>query len=186
MKNTALIIIDIQNDYFPGGAFTLKDPELATENAAQLLGMFRERELPVVHIQHENLNPELPFMLPGSKGQCIHSNVQPVTTEQSFIKHYPNAFWNTDLEQHLKSNGITRLVIVGMMTHMCVSSTTRAAMERGFETIVIQDACATRALEFEGVEIPAETVHRTSLAELTLIAQITSTNIFLAENLSPA
>ena len=186
MDNTALILIDIQNDYFPGGALALEQPELAAEKAVQLLGMFREQQLPIVHIQHENLKPELPFMRPGSKGQSIHSNVQPMANEQCFIKHYPNAFWNTGLEQYLKDHGITRLVIAGMMTHMCVSSTTRAAMERGFEVTVIQDACATRALELNGIEISSETVHRTSLAELTLIAQVKPIKTFLSEITSPA
>ena len=164
----------------------LDGPELATEKAMQLLSSFRDQQLPIVHIQHENLKPELPFMRPGSKGQWIHQNVQPMADEQCFIKHYPNSFWNTDLEQYLKNHGITRLVIAGMMTHMCVSSTTRAAMERGFEVTVIQDACATCALALDGVEISAETVHRTALAELSLIAQVKMTKAFLSEISSPA
>ena len=185
MNNTALILIDIQNDYFPGGAFALEQPELATEKAVQLLRLFREQQCPIVHIQHENLKPELPFMLPGSKGQSIHPSVQPLINEKCFIKHYPNAFWNTELEQYLKDHSITCLVIAGMMTHMCVSSTIRSAMERGFEVTVIKDACATRALELDGIEISAETVHRTSLAELTMIAQVQSTDAFLTEILLP-
>ena len=185
MDNTALLLIDIQNDYFPGGALPLDQPELATEKAVKLVGSFRDQHLPIVHIQHENLNPEEPFMRPASKGQRIHSNVQPSANEPCFIKHYPNAFWKTDLEQYLKHNGITRLAVAGMMTHMCVSSTARAAMERGFEVTVIQDACATRALELNGIEISSETVHRTSLAELTLFANVKPMKIFLSGISSP-
>lgn len=186
MNNTVLILIDIQNDYFAGGALPLEHPEQATDKAAQLLGLFREQQLPIVHIQHENLKPELPFLQPGSKGQNIHPNIQPLTNEKHFIKHYPNAFWNTDLEKYLKGHAITHLVIAGMMTHMCVNSTTRGAMERDFEVTVIRDACATRPLELDGIDISAETVHRTSLAELTLFAQVKSTETFLSEISSPA
>jgi len=181
MENTALIIIDIQNDYFPGGALVLEQPELAADKAAQLLGIFREQRLPIVHIQHENLNPDLPFMLAATDGQKIHPSVQPLANEQHFDKHYPNAFWQTELETYLKERGIKHLLIVGMMSHLCVSTTTRGAMERGFEVTVIQDACATRSLELDGIEIPAETVHRTSLAELTLIAQVKSLKQFLSD-----
>jgi len=77
---------------------------------------------------------------------------------------------------------IEHLVIAGMMTHMCVSATARSSMERGFLTTIIQDACATRAIEFDGSIISAETVHKTALAELTLISKITSLNDFKNEN----
>lgn len=181
MEHAALILIDIQNDYFPGGALVLQEPEQAAEKAAQLLSVFRERQRPIVHIQHENLNPELPFMLPNSDGQKIHLSVQPLLNEQHIIKNYPNAFWQTELETYLKAQGIKRVVIAGMMTHMCVSTTSRAAMERGFEVTIIQDACATRPLELNGIEISAETVHTTSLAELTLIAQVKPLKQFISE-----
>ncbi|MDH5218380.1 MAG: cysteine hydrolase [Gammaproteobacteria bacterium] len=179
MENTALLIIDIQNDYFPGGKLALDKPQIAANNTARLLDYFRVNGLPLVHIQHENLNPDLPFMLPDSEGQKIHPSVRPDQGETLITKHYPNAFWSTNLEQHLKTQRIENLVIAGMMTHMCVSSTTRAAMERGFNVSLIADACATRSLEFNGQLIPAETVHQTALAELTLIARIESLESFL-------
>lgn len=183
MKNTALVIIDIQNDYFPGGALTLDGAVVAAEKASHLLNIFREQKLPIVHIQHESLDPETGFMLPGSVGQEINDIVKPKQSETLFTKYYPNAFWQTELESNLKGLSVQHLVIVGMMTHMCVSSTARAAMERGFLTTLIQDACATRALEFEGTEISGETVHKTALAELTLISQITSLNDFVNNNI---
>lgn len=182
MKNTALIIIDIQNDYFPGGALTLDGADVAAEKAKQLLNVFREQKLPIVHIQHENIKPEMGLMLPGSLGQKINDSVEPEKSETCFTKHYPSAFWQTGLETYLKELNIQHLVIAGMMTHMCVSSTARAAMERGFLTTLIQDACATRAIEFDGALISAETVHKTAFAELTLISIITSLNDFLNEN----
>lgn len=178
MKNTALIIIDIQNDYFEGGALTLSGADQAGEKAATLLDIFRTKELPVFHIQHETLKPEIGFMLPATRGQEIHSCVSPKATEICLTKHYPNAFWNTVLENKLKELDITHVVIAGMMTHMCVSTTVRAAMEREFCVTVIQDACATRSLKLDNKEISANIVHQTALAELTLIANISSLNQF--------
>jgi len=181
MKNTALILIDIQNDYFASGQLALDGANEASEKAGKLLNIFREQGLSIVHIQHENTKPEMGFLLPGSHGQKIHASVNPKNSETCFTKHHPNAFWQTELEDYLKEKNIEHVVIVGMMTHMCVSSTTRAAMERGFLTTLIQDACATREIEFDGVVIPAETVHQTALAELTLLSKITSLNNFISD-----
>ena len=178
MKNTALILIDIQNDYFEGGALTLAGAYQAAMNAGTLLEIFRTRELPIIHIQHETLKPEIGFMLPNTRGQEIHPSVSPNDGEACLKKHYPNAFWNTVLEEKLKELNIAHVTIGGMMTHMCVSTTARSAMERGFQVTVIQDACATRSLTLDGVEIPSDIVHQTSLAELTLIANISSLNQF--------
>jgi len=181
MKNTALIIIDIQNDYFSGGALALDGVDIAAQKASELLDIFREQNLPIVHIQHENTKPEMGFMLPGSFGQKINDSVKPEKSETCFTKHYPNAFWQTELEIYLNDLNIKHLVIIGMMTHMCVSSTARAAMERGFLTTLIQDACATRSIEFDGGVISGETVHKTALAELTLISKITTLEKFKNE-----
>jgi len=178
MKNTALIIIDIQNDYFDGGALTLEGAEHAAANTSNLLDLFRTKQCPIIHIQHETLKPEMGFMLPDTYGQEIHSSVTPQSEETCITKHYPNAFWETSLEKELKTQNITHLVIAGMMTHMCVSSTIRAAMERGFQVTAIQDACATRSLAINDTEIPANVVHQTALAELTLIANICSLDEF--------
>lgn len=172
MKQTALILIDIQNDYFDGGAFKLDGADQAAKQAASLLKRFRENQLPIVHIQHESLQQDAGFLLPDSVGQQIHTRVTPLPTELCLIKHYPNAFWKTDLEKNLMTQDVCHLVIAGMMTHMCVSATSRAAMERGFDLTVIEDACATRSLELNGEEIPSQTVHNTALAELTMFAQI--------------
>jgi len=181
MKNTAIVIIDIQNDYFPNGALMLDGAIDAATKARRLLDIFRDKKLPIVHIQHETTKQEMGLMLPGSFGQKIHDSIKPSGDEACFTKHYPNAFWQTKLEEYLKEKNIEHLVLAGMMTHMCVSTTARAAMERGFETTIIQDACATRSLEFDGAIIPGEIVHKTALAELTLISKITPLNSFLTE-----
>lgn len=176
MTETALVIIDIQNDYFPGGALELVEPLKAAANARKLLDSFRASGQLVLHVQHENHNPELPFMLPGTEGQKIHSEVQPTEGENLITKHFPNAFRQTRLEEVLRDKGIEKLIIAGMMTHMCVSATARAAMELGFQVAIVQDACATRALEFRGKTIPAETVHQTALAEVAMFTEILDAN----------
>jgi nicotinamidase-related amidase len=175
MSDTALLIIDVQNDYFPGGAMELSNPAGAAANIRILLDTFRASGQPVVHIQHENLMPDLPFMLPGTEGQKIHAKVLPAEGEMHIVKHFPNSFRQTGLEEILREKGIQKLLITGMMTHMCVSATTRAAMELGFLPTIVQDACATTALEFRGETIPAETVHRTALAEVGLFTDIVDT-----------
>lgn len=179
MKQTALILIDIQNDYFTNGALTLCNADDAAIKAKTLLELFRDNNYHVVHIQHENTIPESGFMLTGTRGQAIHQYVAPRNTETCITKNFPNSFWKTNLESHLKDLGIQHIVVAGMMTHMCVSSTVRGANERRFSTTLIHDACATKTLEFDGQIIPSKTVHSTALAELTMLAEICSTKEFI-------
>ena len=172
MTNTALILIDVQNDYFSRGAMELEGADTAAKNARKILDDFRSKGLPIVHIEHEAADASLGFMIKGTKGQEIHPEVAPLDDEVVIVKHFPNSFWKTNLEQHLRELNVENLMIVGMMTHMCVSTTTRAAMERGFNVNVIANACATRALQLGEETIPAETVHKTALAELTFLAEV--------------
>jgi nicotinamidase-related amidase len=164
--STALIIIDIQNDYFENGTMTLVDPIKASENAKQLVEKFRKDHLPIIHIQHISTRPGATFFLPDTEGAKIHTNVQPLKDEPVIIKHYPNSFRETILLDHLKKHQITNLVICGMMTQTCVDSTTRAAKDFGFICTVIGDACATKDLEVNGEKIKAANVQLAFLAAL--------------------
>ena len=164
--NTALILIDIQNDYFPGGKMELEGSEPASERAKDLLNFFRDNNLPLVHIQHVATRPTATFFLPNTDGVNHHTNVQPRAGETIFQKHFPNAFRDTPLLDHLRAQNIERVVIAGMMTHMCVDATVRAATDFGFQCLTAQDACATRALTHEGNVIPAAQVHNAFLAAL--------------------
>lgn len=164
--NRALIIIDIQNDYFPGGKAELVNPDKASGNAKLLLEYFRNNHLPVVHIQHISNRPNATFFIPDTKGAEIHADVTPKETEQIIIKHYPNSFRETGLLEYLKSNNITDLVICGMQTHMCVDSTTRAAKDFGFNCVVISNACATKDLEINQVKVNASDVQTSFLSAL--------------------
>lgn len=162
----ALLLIDIQNDYFTDGAMPLVAPELASEKAKQILNHFRKNELLVVHIQHIATRPGSTFFLPGSKGVEIHKNVLPLHSEKIIKKHYPNSFRETGLLDYLKQNEIGHLVICGMMTHMCVDATVRAAKDLGFKISIVADACATKDLGINGKIIKSEDVNYSFLAAL--------------------
>lgn len=163
---TALVLIDIQNDYFPGGKMELVGSLAASECARSLLERARKTGLPLVHIQHVAVRPGSTFFLPDTEGVNTHPNVLPQSQEAVIQKHFPNAFRETRLLDWLRERSITRLVIAGMMTHMCVDATTRAATDHGFDCLIAEDACATRALSFAGHTIPAESVHYAFLAAL--------------------
>ncbi|MHB8777093.1 MAG: cysteine hydrolase family protein [Anaerolineales bacterium] len=163
---TALLIIDIQKDYFPGGKMELVNPLEAAKKAYMLLQCFREHGGHHVHIQHISLKPDAAFFIKGESGSDIHDSAAHFEGEPIIYKHYPNSFRDTNLLEMLKDLGIERIVITGMMTHMCVDATTRAAADFGFKVIVAEDACATRDLRYGDTLIPAEHVHKAFLAAL--------------------
>ncbi len=164
--NTALIIVDIQNDYFPEGRMPLAGPVEASQQAAHLLDYFRRAHWPVIHVQHIAVRPGATFFLPGTPGAEIHANVQPLPDETVIQKNFPNSFRETALLSVLREQQVNRLVICGMQTNMCVDATARAAADYGFECTVAADACAARSLTFDGHTVPAEHVHDAFLAAL--------------------
>lgn len=161
----ALLIIDIQNDYFPGGAFPLVEPEAAAANAAALLAAFREGGEPVVHLQHQS-PPDEGFLVAGSPGGEIHASVAPADGEAVLQKAEPNGFLGTTLEDELRGRGVDELVVAGMMSSMCVDATVRAAADKGFAVQLVHDACAAPDLEFGGEAIGGATVHGAFMAAL--------------------
>lgn len=162
----ALIIIDIQNDYFQGGNCELVNPIEASLKAKELLEYFRKNSMPIFHIQHINLREGAKYFLPNTKGVQIHENVKPLENEIIIEKNFPNSFLKTKLENELKKQNIKELVICGMMSHMCIDSTTRAAFDLGFYCTVAHDACTTKDLEFFGKKIKANEVHNSFMAAL--------------------
>lgn len=169
---TALLVIDIQKDYFPGGKYPLVTPEEAAKKAFELLQCFREHGGHHVHIQHISLEPDATFFIKGDNGSDIHDIVAHFEGEPIIYKHEPNSFLNTELLDLLKSWEIERVVICGMMTHMCVDATARAASDFGFQVIVAEDACATRDLQYGDTSIPADMVHKSFLAALTSYGKV--------------
>ncbi|WP_199330327.1 cysteine hydrolase family protein [Dysgonomonas sp. GY617] len=165
-QQKALVIIDIQNDYFAGGNMPLVRSDEAVLNAKLVLEQFRNEGLPVIHIQHVSDRPGATFFVPGTPGVEIHSEVAPLNKEKVIVKHFPNSFRETELQDYLKELGISDLVICGMMTSMCVDATTRAAKDFGYNCTVIGDACAAPNLEINGKTVSGENVHNAFLAAL--------------------
>jgi len=183
MDKTALILVDIQNDYFPGGKMTLEGIDAASANAARLLSRFREKRLPVFHIRHLAARPGATFFLPDTPGSEIHPSVAPMADETVVVKHFPNSFRETSLLDQLKKAGVASVVICGAMSHMCIDATVRAAADLGFRCRVAQDACATRALVFGQEIVPAAMVHAAFMAALSAAyAEVLTTEELIAEN----
>ena len=162
----ALVIIDIQRDYFPGGAQPLVEPETAAANAKRLLTAFRDSGELIVHLQHVWDAPDATFMRPGTDGIEIHEDVAPESDETVLRKSQPNGFVGTALERELRGHGVEELVVAGMMSSMCVDATVRAAVDLGFTATVVHDACAAPDLTFDGETIPGATVHGAFMAAL--------------------
>ena len=177
---TALLVIDIQNDYFPGGKFPLVKPLEAAKNAYILLQCFREHGGHHIHIQHISLEPDASFFIKGDSGSDIHDSVAHFEREPIVYKHEPNSFLNTNLLETLQEWKTERLVITGMMTHMCVDATARAAVDLGFQVIVAEDACASRDLQYGDTTIPADLVHKSFLAALTWYGKVMKSDEIIA------
>jgi len=163
--SVGLLIVDIQNDYFPGGKWELVGSEHAGQLAGGLLKFFREHKLPVFHVQHIG-KPDSPFFVPGTPGVEIRSVVKPQPNEVLVQKNYPNAFRETTLLNQLKQQDIKQVVVAGMMTHMCVDAAARAATDFGFDCRIAQDACATHDLKLNDKLVAAPEVHAAFLAAL--------------------
>ncbi len=168
---TALLLIDIQDFYFPGGALPLVGPEAAAAKAARLLAAFRAAGRPVVHVRHD-----------FEPGGAINAAVAPIDGEAVFTKTEVSCFNGTGVLANLRELGIERLVIAGMQTHMCLEAAARAAHDLGFECVVVADACATRDLTFGDRTVAAADVHAATLATLDqTYATVTDTEAFLKE-----
>ena len=154
-QKSALLLIDIQDFYFPGGKLQLENPEMAGMNAGLILDHFRKSELPVYHVRH-NFEP----------GGNIHQYVKPEAGEPVLSKDQVNAFIDTELLGLLQADSIEQLVICGMQTHMCVEAAVRAGHDLGFTCLLVTDACATRALQYEEHIIPAKNVHYSTIKTL--------------------
>lgn len=176
----ALLVIDVQNDYFPGGKMALHQPEQALAQVNQLENYFISKNLPVIYIQHIKHAENADFFGAGTIGAELHPELK--TDAQSIIieKHFPNSFLETTLAATLRELSVEQLVICGMMTHMCVDSTTRAAREMGYQPILIADATATKDLTFGGKTAAATDVQTSFLAALQNFAEVKTTAEFLA------
>ncbi len=185
MKNSCLILVDLQNDYYPGGNMELVGILEATANAQILLNEFRKLKLTIIHIQHISPRPGAAFFLPETEGAKINHAVAPREDEIVVVKNFPNGFRGTALMEILKKEKADNLIICGAMSHMCIDATTRAAFDLGFECVVAEDACATRDLVFRNRTIHASDVHASFMAALSIpYARVISTREIIETTLS--
>lgn len=164
-----LLAVDIQNDYFPGGKMELVAMERAADNAERIMTLFRTAGLPIFHIRHIAIQAEASFFLPQTFGAEINERVLPQAEDIVVTKHFPNSFRETDLLKNLREAEVDSVVICGAMSHMCIDATTRTAFDLGFPCTVLEDACATRDLSFNGRTIEADKVHGAFMAALSAV-----------------
>jgi nicotinamidase-related amidase len=162
----ALILIDIQNDYFSGGLWPVDEMERVATNAAKALAHARTRGDLIVHVYHEAIKPDALFFRPGTKGAEIHPSVAPRADEIVLRKHRPNSFHKTDLEAHLDAAGVTQVTLVGAMTQMCIDATARAARDLGYHVTLIAEACGARAQCFGNTMLSADQIQAAFLGPL--------------------
>jgi nicotinamidase-related amidase len=162
-KDYALLIIDVQNFYFPGGRSELIEPEKAAEKALIAIQAAREKGNPVIYIQHKS-----------ASGMEINEMVKPLPAEKIFIKEEVNSFLGTGLKEFIDGLATDTLVICGMQTQMCVEAAVRAAHDFGYDVILLHDACATRNLKFGDREISAADVHASTLAAMKSYSAVLS------------
>jgi nicotinamidase-related amidase len=166
LDRPVLLIIDIQNFYFEGGRVPLSGPVEASLQAKAVLDAFRARKLPVVHIQHMPKGLEQFEAGKTDPQYAIHPNVAPAAGETVIVKHYANSFRDTALTELLKKLGAKTLVVTGMQTHMCVEAAVRHGADLGYDVVLVDDACATRDLQYGKMVVPAQSVHAAVLAAM--------------------
>ena len=165
MSKRAIIVVDLQKDYLATGSFALVGIDEAAANAAKVIEAAHSAGDKVIHVRHEN-PADASFFVHGTEGTEIIPAVAPAEGELVITKNYPNAFRETELKQALDADGIKDAVVVGAMSHMCIGATSRAASDLGYSTIIVEDACATRDLEFNGKTVPAAQVHAAYMSAL--------------------
>ncbi len=162
-KSYVLLVIDIQNFYFPGGRSELVEPVQAAEKAAMAIAHARAENNPVIFIQHKS-----------AAGMEINDLVKPEPGEAVFVKEEVNSFLGTGLKKYIDDLAIDTLVICGMQTQMCVEAAVRAASDLGYQVILLHDACAARNLKFGDREVLAADVHASTLAAMKNYASVIS------------
>jgi len=165
INDSALVLIDCQHEYVDG-KLALPGVKPALEEAGRVLALARTGGAPVIHVVHHSA-PGSGIFDPTTRYAEIADPVTPRSGEPVVVKNKPNAFAGTDLDARLKTLGKKELIVVGFMTHMCVSSTVRAALDLGYRCTVVANAAATRDLpDGHGGVVDANSLHRMELAAL--------------------
>jgi len=161
----ALIVIDLQNDYFSGGNMELYGIDEALKKANTLIEFARKQNYEIYFVQHFSITEGATFFIPNTKGVELNSKLD-IKNEMVVAKNYPNSFRETILKEELDNLNINNLIICGAMTHMCVDSTVRAAFDLGYHITLAHDACATKDLNFNEATIGAKNVHGSFVSAL--------------------
>ena len=181
-QNTALVIVDLQNDYFEGGKMPLYRTEQAAQNTTALLTHFRKTGQPIIHVQHIFDSDDAPFFRPNSPGVDIYPGVKPQMGEDVIVKHSVNSFKETTLDQLLEAKGIKHLVITGAMVQMCIDAVVRHASDAGYQCTIIHDACAAPDITWGGQGVSAEHVKAVMMSAFEFAyGRVSDTQTWLSE-----
>lgn len=174
----ALVLIDIQNIYFTPGNYLLLKPEIAADNTSKVLHYFRHHNLPIFHVKH--LFEPKDYIMSKDYLTDFYKSVVPIDNEIVIEKEYPNAFLKTILKKELDRLEIDTLIIAGMMSHMCIDTTVRAAKDYNYQVTVLDNACTTYDLSYNGEKIPADIVHKIFMSALNgAFAKVVTVDQFL-------
>lgn len=181
-RKTGLIIIDVQQGFDDVSYWGVRNNPLAEQNMHEILGAFRSAGLPILHVRHDSISENSPLH-PSNQGNRIKPEVAPLEGEPIYPKTVNSAFIGTNLEADIRAAGIERLVIIGLTTNHCVSTTTRMAGNFGFDTAIVSDATATfERMGIDGKMRPAEEVHASALSDLNEeFARVIDTRTVLGE-----
>jgi Amidases related to nicotinamidase len=164
-QRTALLLIDVQQG-LDDPRFPARNNPDAEKRIAELLAAWRANGRPVIHVQHMSQRPDS-TLRPAQPGNDFKPEAMPLAGEPIFQKTANSAFVGTSLESHLRDNGISELVVAGLTTEHCVSSTVRSASDLGFSVTVAEDATAAfDTIGHAGVLYSGDLLHRTALASL--------------------
>ena len=181
MSRRAIIIVDLQKDYLATGRYPLVGMDETLENAARVVEKARRSGDLVINVRHES-PADGRFFAMGTEGAEIISSMAPQEGEAIITKRYPNSFRETELAGILSSAGVEEVTVIGAMSHMCFDATARAASDLGFKATVVEDACATRDLEFKGEVVSADKVHAAYMSALAFgYGRVVSTAEYLTK-----
>ena len=181
-QQTALLVIDVQNEYFDG-QWPIPEGMAALARIEQAIETSQSVGATVVYIQHAVANPDSGIFVPGSHGFDLHARLQPRSGDPRIVKHYPGSFSQTELEPTLRQRHIDTIVIAGYMTHLCCDTTAREGFQRDFRVLFLTDATATRDGQHATLgTIAHHELHRTTLiTQASMFSQVLSTSEFSAQ-----
>jgi nicotinamidase-related amidase len=182
MPKRALIVIDVQGEYFERGALPISDPPTETSlvNIGRAMDGAVAHGVPVIVVRHGSMEADATSFVPGSEGWQLHPEIERRARDHLIEKELPGSFTGTSLGDVLDGAGIDTLSITGYMTHMCVDTTARQAAHRGMAVEILYDATGTLSLENSGGSASGEELHRATLvAQGQFFADVLSTDEWL-------